>query len=166
MSTPSAPMARALSTKLGSTRPLHIVRMKRTLGEYLIRAVPARSAARYEHQLQTKPMIFGSKVCSVMVDFSNPRICRNVGKHGVCRLFGVYLLAPALGRKVPGPRRGNRADGPTGFAAAAVTLGVPQDAAISAMICSLLKCAPLMAPAGQAATQVPQPLHIEAGSRG
>ena len=36
---------------------------------------------------------------------------------------------------------------------------VIQQPSISAKICSLLKCAPVIAPAGQAATQVPQPLH-------
>ena len=53
-------LARALRTKVGSTRPLHITRMIRTLVAYLIRAEPARSAARYEHQLQRKPTILGS----------------------------------------------------------------------------------------------------------
>src|SRR5271157_1430895 len=66
MSTPSAPEARAFITKLGSTRPLHITRMTRTLGAYLMRAVPARSAARYEHQLQQKPTILGSKFSLAM----------------------------------------------------------------------------------------------------
>ena len=48
------------------TRPLHMTRTMRTLGAYLIRAVPAPSAARYEHQLQKKPTIFGSKVGSLI----------------------------------------------------------------------------------------------------
>ena len=52
---------------MGSTRPLHITRMMRTFGAYLMRAEPARSAARYEHQLQRKPTIFGSKVSLVIV---------------------------------------------------------------------------------------------------
>src|SRR5208282_5730965 len=69
MSTPSAPQARAFITKLGSTRPLHITRRTRTLGAYLMRAVPARSAARYEHQLQQKPTILGSKGSDMGVGF-------------------------------------------------------------------------------------------------
>ena len=46
---------------MGSIRPLHMTRMMRTFGGYLIRAEPARSAARYEHQLHMNPTIFGSK---------------------------------------------------------------------------------------------------------
>src|SRR5512143_442239 len=42
------------------------MRMRRTLGKYFMRAVPARSAARYEHQLQVKPMMVGSN-CSLMI---------------------------------------------------------------------------------------------------
>ena len=44
--TASAPSAKALSTNVGSRRPEHISLMSRTLGGYLVRAVPARSAAR------------------------------------------------------------------------------------------------------------------------
>jgi len=65
----SAPKAKALSTKVGSMRPLHITRMMRTLGAYLMRAVPARSAARYEHQLHMNPTILGFKA---FVSMGNP----------------------------------------------------------------------------------------------
>jgi hypothetical protein len=38
----------------------------RTFGGYLMRAEPAKSAARYEHQLHRKPTILGSKVFIVV----------------------------------------------------------------------------------------------------
>ena len=40
-----SPQGKHFSTKLGSTRPLHITRMILTRGEYLIRDVPAKSEA-------------------------------------------------------------------------------------------------------------------------
>jgi hypothetical protein len=59
--TPSAPFSKALRTNDGASIPEHISRMSRILGGYCSRLTPARSAPAYEHQLQAKAMIFGSK---------------------------------------------------------------------------------------------------------
>jgi len=65
--TPSAPPVNDLRIISGCTIPEHITRIIRILGGYCIREVPARSAAAYEHQLQQKAIIFGSK----LIVFSN-----------------------------------------------------------------------------------------------
>ena len=46
MTTPSAPPRTPSGRRSGSRRPEHMSRIRRTLGGYLMRAVPARSAAR------------------------------------------------------------------------------------------------------------------------
>ena len=58
-----------LTTNAGSTRPLHITRIDLTFGAYLMRAVPARSAPVYEHQLHKNPTIFGSNLIAVSLQF-------------------------------------------------------------------------------------------------
>ncbi len=60
--TPSAPPENDLRIISGCTIPEHITRIIRIFGGYCIREVPARSAAAYEHQLQQKAIIFGSKL--------------------------------------------------------------------------------------------------------
>ena len=65
--TPSALLFKADKTISGCTIPEHITRIILIFGGYCIRDVPARSAAAYEHQLQQKAIILGSKL---IVSFS------------------------------------------------------------------------------------------------
>src|SRR5271157_5117986 len=75
MSTPSAPLAKAFNTNWTSTRPEHITRTTSALAAYLMREVPARSAARYVHQLQKKATILGSN--SSGLGFKSSGIAQN-----------------------------------------------------------------------------------------
>ena len=62
--------------------------MMRTFGAYLIRAEPARSAARYEHQLQRKPTIFGSKVSFAHIAAFDVKLLG-------CQRISIAAIAPA-----------------------------------------------------------------------
>ena len=53
------------------TRPEHITRIPTILGGYFMRDVPARSAPVYEHQLHKKPIILGSKLMTVSLQFGH-----------------------------------------------------------------------------------------------
>ena len=67
MSTPSAPAENAFNINLSSALPEHITLINLTLGLYFVRAVPARSAPVYEHQLQKKPTILGSNSSTITI---------------------------------------------------------------------------------------------------
>lgn len=66
--------------------PEHMTRMILTLAGYCILAVPARSAAAYEHQLQQKVIIFGSKLISDSFIYSGLR------SYQIVRAASIWLL--------------------------------------------------------------------------
>src|SRR5208283_730034 len=96
MNTPSAPFEKARSTNDRSTLPEHMTRISLISVVYCSLETPARSAAPYAHQWQTKPNILGLNLSPIFMLSHLPSLIITSLLNSPAENSGLLFVMPDL----------------------------------------------------------------------